>query len=153
MATTDPSPPSAAQPPPVLEGIAGPVRRLEADARLDAIAYVLERAAPPVAGGAARDVLGGAWLGHALHPLLSDFPLGCWLASGLLDLVGGTHSRSASRRLVGLGLVFVPVTAASGMADWSIVDDRRVRRVGVVHSIGNVAVALLYYCSWRSRRR
>src|SRR3954462_10592262 len=98
MATTDPSPPSAAQPPPVLEGIAGPVGRLEADARLDAIADVLERAARPVAGGAARDVLGGAWLGHALHPLLTDFPLGCWLASGLLGLVRRGRGQAASAR-------------------------------------------------------
>src|SRR3954453_10852850 len=153
MATTDPSPPSAAQPPPVLEGIAGPVRRLEADARLDAIAYVLERAAPPVAGGAARDVLGGAWLGHALHPLLTDFPLGCWLASGLLDLVGGRRAQSAEQRLVSLGLLFIAPTALSGLSDWSASDDQRVRRVGTVHAALNGAIATTYFLSWRRARR
>src|SRR4051794_4058707 len=128
--------------------IAQGVDALESAEQLDGPVSRLEPIAETVAAGPRGEALRGTWLGHALRPLLSDFPLGCWLASGLLDLVGGTHSRSASRRLVGLGLVFVPVTAASGMADWSIVDDRRVRRVGVVHSIGNVAVAVLYYCSW-----
>src|SRR3954447_17996274 len=72
----------------------------------------------PVADALGRGGLGaflhGDWLGHALHPLLTDFPLGCWLASGFLDLVGGRRSRAASRRLVGIGLLMVPITAASG---------------------------------------
>src|SRR4051794_10814959 len=153
MATTDPSRPSAAQPPPVLEGIAGPVRRLEADARLDAIADVLERAARPVADGPPRDVLGGAWLGHALHPLLTDFPLGCWLASGLLDLVGGRRGQPASQRLVGLGVLFTVPTVLSGLSDWSASDDQRVRRVGTVHAALNGAIATTYFLSWRARRR
>lgn len=122
------------------EGLDGPIERLE-----------------PIAGklaaGATGDALQGKWLGHAFHPLLTDFPLGCWAASGLLDLVGGKHSRRASQRLVGLGLAFVPITAATGMSDWSVVEDRRVKRVGAVHAVGNVVVAALYFRSWRARRR
>src|SRR5439155_1177390 len=32
---------------------------------------------------------GGRWLGHPLHPALSDLPIGFWAGSALLDLTGG----------------------------------------------------------------
>jgi uncharacterized membrane protein len=98
-------------------------------------------------------MLRGEHLGHALHPLLTDLPLGCFLSAALLDLVGGRSSRRAAQRLVGLGLLMVPPTAASGLVDWSDVQEPRSRRVGIVHAIGNTAVAACYFASWRARRR
>lgn len=98
-------------------------------------------------------LLRGEWLGHALHPVLTDAPIGCWLASGLLDLLGGRRSRPASQRLVGLGLLFVPATAVTGIVDWGQVEERRTKRVGVVHAVGNMVVGSLYLMSWRARRR
>ena len=92
-------------------------------------------------------------MGHSLHPLLTDLPIGCWTSSWFLDLVGGRGSRRASQRLIGLGLVFVPITAVTGTADWADTGDERVRRVGVVHGVGNVIGALLYWKSWSARRR
>jgi uncharacterized membrane protein len=129
------------------------VDALEQAEGLDRAVERLEPVAAKLAAGATGEALQGKWLGHAFHPLLTDFPLGCWAASGLLDLVGGKRSHHASQRLVGLGLAFVPLTAATGMSDWSGVDDRRVKRVGAVHAIGNTLVAALYYRSWRRRRR
>ena len=98
-------------------------------------------------------MLQGRWLGHALHPLLTDVPLGCWLSANLLDLLGGRRSRPAAQRLVGLGLMAVPPTMATGWADWSTIEDDGPRRVGVVHAVGNAAVGSLYFLSWRARRR
>lgn len=89
-------------------------------------------------------MLRGDWLGDALHPLLTDFPVGCWLSAGLLDLVGGRGSRKASQRLIGFGLLMVPPTAAAGLSDWSRDQRPRVRRVGAVHAVGNVVASLLY---------
>jgi uncharacterized membrane protein len=131
------------------------VQRLERNEGLDAAAEALAPVADPLGAGARGDALRGKWLGHALHPLLTDFPLGCWLSAGLLDIVGGRKSRPAARRLVGLGLLFSLPTAAAGMADWSAArtQDPRVRRLGVVHAAGNAVVALLYFRSWRARRR
>jgi uncharacterized membrane protein len=129
------------------------IARLEQDARLDPLASRLERVAATVAAGSRGDALRGDWLGHALHPLLTDFPLGCWASAGLLDLVGGRGSRGAAQRLVGLGLAFVPVTVASGLADYQTAGDDKVRRVGVVHALGNTAVSVCYWKSWRARRR
>ena len=53
-----------------------------------------------VSHGAAKDVLSGAWLGHALHPIMTDIPIGAWTSSVLLDWTGGEESRSAADRLV-----------------------------------------------------
>src|SRR4051812_31761619 len=129
------------------------VSRVEQATELDPL---VQRLAPPaerLATGPTGGFLGGQWLGHALHPLLTDLPLGCWIGSGLLDLLGGRRARRASQRLVGLGLLFVPPTVAAGLVDWTGVSDQRVKRVGAVHAIGNGAVAMLYLASWRSRRR
>ena len=39
---------------------------------------------------------GGRWAGHALHPALSDLPIGFWSGSLLLDMVGTTPPPRAS---------------------------------------------------------
>jgi uncharacterized membrane protein len=129
------------------------IRSLESNESIDVGFAPLERLAEPVSAGPAASVLRGEWLGHALHPLLTDFPLGCWISAGLLDLLGGRGARRSAQRLVGLGLLAVPPTAASGLSDWSTLRDPRTRRVGAVHAIGNTLVAFLYFRSWRSRRK
>jgi uncharacterized membrane protein len=131
------------------------VRGLENDERLDRVAEQFDRIAAPIAEGPRGDTLRGRRLGHALHPLLTDFPMGCWLSAGLLDLLGGRRSRKAAQRLVGLGLLATVPTAATGMAEWTAAKehDPRIRRVGVVHGMGNLVVGAMYWRSWRSRRR
>src|SRR4051812_5246690 len=129
------------------------VHAVESADRLDPAVTAMTRPAEGLSKGPAGDALRGQWLGHALHPLLTDLPLGCWIGSGLLDLLGGRRARRASQRLVGLGLLFVPPTVAAGLVDWTGISDQRVKRVGAVHAIGNGAVAMLYLASWRSRRR
>lgn len=100
---------------------------------------------PPLVG-----ILRGRWLGHALHPLLTDFPLGCWIGAILLDFVPGRGS--ASKTLVGAGLVAVPITVAAGLAEWETLDRPEQRRVATVHAIGNVLAALGFLRSWLRRR-
>lgn len=95
--------------------------------------------------------LQGRQLGHSLHPLLTDLPIGLWTASAALDLVGGPSSRAAADRLLGLGLLAVAPTALSGWADWSA-SGTRVRRVGVVHAALNSGAAVLLGASWLLRR-
>ena len=51
------------------------ITRLEGDARLDPHTERLGRAAAAVVGPSRRAALRGEWLGHALHPLLTDLPL------------------------------------------------------------------------------
>src|SRR3954470_14641787 len=69
--------------------------------------------------GPVKDTLSGTPLGHALHPWLTDFPIGTWTSSLLLDVLGGREARPASRRLIGMGILASPPTAASGLNDWA----------------------------------
>jgi uncharacterized membrane protein len=137
----------------VLQPLRRTIAAIESAVPLDRLAEPLEAAAKPLSRGTLASVLRGEWLGHALHPLLTDFPLGCWMSACLLDLIGGRSSRKAAQRLIGVGLLMVPPTAASGMSDWSKDHRPRVRRVGVVHALGNTLVAMLYLRSWKARRR
>lgn len=142
--------------PSVEENLPFPMRwmqRLEATRQIDWFqqpVHALARAL--VAGPRRRDVLTGMWLGHAVHPLLTDLPLGAWTSSLLLDVVGGRQSRVASRRLVGIGVVSAIPTAVTGLAEWAQTDNRE-RRVGLVHALGNTAAISLYAASWVARRQ
>lgn len=101
---------------------------------------------------ARRDAWRGAGFGHALHPVLTDFPLGAWMSATLLDLVGGRGARRASRRLVGFGLLAAVPTAVAGLAEWQA-SSGAARRVGVVHVAVNGTATTLYGWSWLARRR
>ena len=133
--------------------VTDPLCRLEDDRRLDAPARALAATAAAVLRSPnVRDGLRGTWFGHALHPVLTDFPLGAWLSASLLDFVGGRAAAGASRRLIGFGLLMTVPTAAAGLAEWQAAD-QRARRVGVVHAGLNGVTGLLYFCSWRARHR
>lgn len=119
---------------------------------LDRLVTPVRTVTRAVARGRSGEALRGEWLGHALHPLATDLPLGCWISSGLLDVIARRRAADASRQLVGLGLLFVPLTAASGLADWNELSNPRRRRVGLVHALGNGMVAVLYLLSWQRRR-
>jgi nitrite reductase/ring-hydroxylating ferredoxin subunit/uncharacterized membrane protein len=105
--------------------------------------------------GPVKDALSGTWLGHALHPLLTDVPIGTWTSATLLDLLGGKASRPASQRLIGVGLLAAGPTAWSGWSDWADSEpaDDAVRRIGIVHAIANGTAAALYGASLVARRR
>jgi uncharacterized membrane protein len=127
--------------------------RLERARALDGPVRALEpvvRAGIPE--GTVRDVLRGGWLGHALHPLLTDVPIGAWLSSLVLDLAGGSSAESAADLLLGVGLAAVPPTALAGWSDWSESPTREQRRVGVVHAAANIAAAGIFAVSLIRRR-
>ncbi|HEX2047395.1 MAG TPA: DUF2231 domain-containing protein [Acidimicrobiales bacterium] len=147
--TRQQAPPRRPAPPWLTE----PLRRLETDARLDPLADRLSVVAGAVVDSPGRsDALRGAWFGHALHPMLTDFPLGSWMSASLLDLVGGHSARPASRRLIGFGLLAAVPTVAAGLAEWQATFGAA-RRVGVVHAGVNATATTLYASSWLARRR
>lgn len=97
-----------------------------------------------------KNALSGSWLGHQLHPVLTDLPIGAWGAATALDLTGADES--AARRLVGLGILASAPTALSGASDWSDTVGAD-RRVGLVHGLSNAAASALQMLSWIARRR
>jgi uncharacterized membrane protein len=96
--------------------------------------------------------LRGSWLGHALHPLLTDFPLGAWSSATLLDLFGGRRSRPAATGLVAFGVAVAVPTAAAGLAEWRATAGTA-RRVGVGHAMINITALGLYTASLAARIR
>jgi uncharacterized membrane protein len=105
--------------------------------------------------GAAKDVLSGAWLGHAVHPMLTDIPIGTWTSSVLLDCMGGKDSRSASDRLILTGVLAAGATVATGWSDWADAEERdaAVRRSGLVHAAANATATALMIGSYLARKR
>ena len=79
--------------------------RLERAAALDLPVHALEPSVRALFGtGTRASVLRGDWLGHAVHPLLTDVVIGTWTSATLLDLFGGRDSSAAAQRLIGTGL-------------------------------------------------
>lgn len=101
---------------------------------------------------AVKNTLSGTGLGHPLHPLLTDIPIGAWTMASALDLTAGRRTAEASRRLVALGILGAVPTIASGAADWSDTYGPE-QRLGHVHAIANIAGTLLQCASWLARRR
>jgi len=138
------------EPPP---GIVRWTLRLEDATVLDGPVRVLEPVARKLFGtGGWGALLRGEWLGHAVHPLLTDVVLGTWTSATLLDLVGGRDAAPAAQRLTGLGLLAVGPTAWSGWAEWSEAGPRD-KRVGLVHAVTNAVAIGTYAASWRARHQ
>jgi uncharacterized membrane protein len=102
--------------------------------------------------GTRGSVLRGDWLGHAVHPMLTDVVLGTWTSANVLDLVGGRDASPAAQRLIGTGLLMAGPTAWTGWAEWSAAGPRD-KRVGLVHAVTNGLVIGAYAASWVARRR
>jgi nitrite reductase/ring-hydroxylating ferredoxin subunit/uncharacterized membrane protein len=136
---------------PIFRFLADRIERTESlDPPAERVAGVVAKAVP---GGFVREFLAGTWVGHPLHPLLTDVPIGAWVAAGFLDVFGGEESRTAARKLVGFGALAAVPTAAAGLADWLDTDDAEVKRVGIVHAAGNVTALGLHLLSWNARRK
>jgi uncharacterized membrane protein len=106
-----------------------------------------------IGDGHLSGLLSGQWLGHALHPLLTDVPIGTWTSSLILDFVGGPSAESAADLLVGAGVAAVAPTALSGWSDWSGTLTPEQRRVGLVHAAANITAAGMFSASLLRRRQ
>ena len=127
--------------------------RLEAAAGLDAAVELIEPAIRTAFGtGRRAEVLRGEWLGHALHPVLTDVVIGSWSSATVLDLLAGPDDSAAARTLVGVGLLAVGPTAWSGWAEWTT-RGPEAKRVGLVHAVTNGVAIGAYAGSWVARRR
>ena len=98
-----------------------------------------------------KNALSGVWLGHRLHPMLTDAVIGTWASAGLLDLLGDDGDASAARRLVGAGVAASLPTALAGLSDYSDLYDHG-RRVAFVHALVADAAAVLQIASLIARR-
>lgn len=90
-----------------------------------------------------KNFLNGTWLGHALHPVLTDVPLGAWSSTLLLDVAWFNNedegvAQGADISLT-LGILGAAGAAVTGFTDWSDLEGTD-RRVGIAHGLLNSSV-------------
>ena len=113
------------------------------------------KSAGPV-GRDVKNILHGTWLGHPLHPALTDVPLGAWTAALALDAMesisGRRELRAGADAAIAVGLVGAAGAAVTGLTDWSETSGRA-RKVGILHGLLNAGATVLYTTSLILRRK
>ncbi len=129
---------------PLLEVAAKPVQPLLKEAFRQKSGY----------GRLLKNFLSGSWLGHPLHPILKDVPIGAWTMAALFDTIYNRKNDPAMQRAADLaiatGVLGALGSAVTGLADWSDTTGRP-RRVGVLHAVLNTSATALYCASLVAR--
>lgn len=99
-------------------------------------------------GRVLKDLLHGTWLGHPLHPVLTDVPIGAWTLGVLFDLLGW---RTSADRAFTVGVVAAVPTALAGATDWGETEGKQ-RRVGLMHALLNSTALVGFVASLLARR-
>lgn len=102
-----------------------------------------------------KNFLHGTWLGHPLHPVITDVPIGAWTTAAVLDgleLLGKEKFAPGADAAIAVGLVGALGAAVTGLTDWTGTTGER-RKVGLMHGLLNVGATALYATSFFLRRR
>jgi nitrite reductase/ring-hydroxylating ferredoxin subunit/uncharacterized membrane protein len=99
-----------------------------------------------------KSLLNGAYLGHPLHPVLTDVPVTAWLIAAIFDIIWLFFPDSASwaargaQAAVLIGFLGALGAVATGLTDWSDTYGHE-RSVGFLHGLLNSTATLLYLIS------
>lgn len=102
-----------------------------------------------------KDFLHGTWLGHPLHPVLTDVPIGAWTTAAVMDtmeLSGNDHYKKGADAAVAIGLAAAVGAAVSGLTDWTGTTEKK-RKIGLMHGLLNLSGTALYATSAILRKR
>lgn len=102
-----------------------------------------------------KNLLHGTWLGHPLHPVLTDVPIGAWTTAAVLDcmeLGGKEDYRPGADAAVAIGIVGALGSAVTGVTDWTGTTGSE-RKLGLMHGLLNVAATGMYVTSLLLRRK
>ncbi len=94
-----------------------------------------------------KNFMHGTWLGHPLHPVITDVPIGAWTAALVLDAM----DEPAADAVLAVGLAGAVAAAVPGLTDWNSTTGNP-RRVGLVHGLLNIVTAGIYAASLVARR-
>jgi nitrite reductase/ring-hydroxylating ferredoxin subunit/uncharacterized membrane protein len=99
-----------------------------------------------------KSLLNGTWLGHPLHPVITDVPVTAWIMTAVFDVIWlispttfAWAARSAEVAVV-LGLLGALGAIVSGLTDWSDTYGAE-RRTGLNHALFNSIATILYIVS------
>jgi nitrite reductase/ring-hydroxylating ferredoxin subunit/uncharacterized membrane protein len=105
-------------------------------------------------GKPAKNFLNGTWLGHPLHPVITDVPIGAWVCTFVLDIAAGlSDSRdleTAADLTLATGLAASIGAASTGWTDWSDTYGKD-RKVGLLHGLTMVAAVVTYASALTAR--
>ncbi|HEY0755756.1 MAG TPA: Rieske 2Fe-2S domain-containing protein [Ktedonobacteraceae bacterium] len=161
MTTTAPSEKRAAWPEtpprkPLLRHLSGQV--IESQTWLETLANPLQKWIQSLNSPGMRklkDLLQGTWLGHPVHPIVTDIPIGSWTSTMLLDALSLVSENpgieQAADATLLLGLFGSGASALTGLTDWSETDATD-RRVGMAHGLLNGGALLSNILSYGLRR-
>ncbi len=102
-----------------------------------------------------KNFLHGTWLGHPLHPVLTDIPIGAWTSAAVLDtmeLSGNDNFKSGADAAVTIGIAGALAAAVAGLTDWTGTTKKK-RKLGLMHGLINIAATSLYVTSLILRRK
>lgn len=107
-------------------------------------------------GQVVKNALHGVWLGHPLHPVVTDVPIGAWTTALALDargaLTGNAGYARAADFALAVGLAGATAAAVTGLNDWSETGGRS-RRIGLLHGLLNVSATALMATAYCLRRQ
>lgn len=99
-----------------------------------------------------KTLLHGTWLGHPLHPAITDVPIGAWLLAVIFDIVwlvspaASVWAARGAEVAVIVGILGAIGAAVTGLADWS--DSYGAERtVGLYHAGLNSLALILFIIS------
>jgi nitrite reductase/ring-hydroxylating ferredoxin subunit/uncharacterized membrane protein len=96
-----------------------------------------------------KNFLNGKWIGHSVHALLTDVPVGALtlvIIFDILDAAGTASLRTAADLTLGFGILAMLGAAVAGAADYADTDDEA-RVVATVHATFMVVALIVYLIS------
>ncbi len=102
------------------------------------------------------DLLHGTWLGHPLHPMLTDVVVGAWTIGAFFDLVSlfkkSRQAETIADALTQVGNFAALPTMLSGLTDFSAMPEP-VANLALAHATANSIGFALQVASTRARNR
>jgi nitrite reductase/ring-hydroxylating ferredoxin subunit/uncharacterized membrane protein len=107
-------------------------------------------------GWKVMDFLHGVWLGHPLHAVLTDIPIGAYTAAATMDVLelatGEEAFGAGADAAVALGISGAAGSAVTGLTDWQHTVGHP-RRAGMLHALLNTSALALYAASFVCRKQ
>ena len=96
---------------------------------------------------------------HPLHPMLVAFPIGLWMFSLVADILARVTGSEiwpvVALYTMGGGIIGALIAAAPGLIDLLAIKDPRVKRIGILHMIINLAAVGVFtfdfFLRWNGR--
>jgi nitrite reductase/ring-hydroxylating ferredoxin subunit len=102
-----------------------------------------------------RNFLHGVWLGHPLHPVITDIAVGAYTVTAILDVAEATGAEKQIAPATDIALTTGVLSglgeALAGVTDWHVLKGKP-KRIGFLHMLFNLSATALYIGSLLARK-